>query len=439
VAEELRQRGVRQVALTFVDNAGITRVKTVPLGRLARASEWGVGMSPCFDVFLLDDTMTASRGLGGPDGDLRLVPDPEAVAVLAPLPGWAWAPVDRFTQDGETYGADQRSFAARMVEQARAAGFELSMAFEIEWALGRSTEDGSYVPAVAGPAYGMTRLVDLADFGLGVVDALAAAGVEVEQFHPEYAAGQCEVSVPPTDPVAAADRSVLVRQTVRAVAARQGLRVSYAPSVVAGSVGNGGHVHASLWRDGRNLLAGGDGPYGMTAEGAAFVAGVLDALPALTAIGAPSPASYARLVPSHWAGAYQAWGRETRETALRFVTGMAGSEGRAANLEVKCFDLAANPYLVVGSVIAAGLAGIAAGARLPAETTGDPSTRPDAATARLPQSLDEAADRLEGSAVLREAMGDLLFDAVVAVRRGEAALFADTPAEDVVAATRWIY
>jgi glutamine synthetase len=245
-----------------------------------------------------------------------------------------------------------------------------------------------------------------------------------------------------SDPVAAADDSVLVRQTIRAVSARFGFQASFAPSVVAGSVGNGGHVHLSIRRDGKSLLAGGPGRHGLTSDGEAFASGILAALPELTAVGAPSVASYLRLVPSHWAGAYQCWGRENREAALRLVTGSSGEHDTRANLEIKCFDLAANPYLVVGSLLAAGLAGLRSGGTLPPETLGDPVGVPAAELAdpglrRLPQSLGEATGHLERSAVLRDAMGDPLFEAFLAVRRGETELFADLSPDEIVARTRW--
>ncbi|HZD65780.1 MAG TPA: hypothetical protein VE152_06760, partial [Acidimicrobiales bacterium] len=278
---DLVARGVVGVALTFVDNVGVTRVKTVPVDRLEHAVEWGVGMSPVFEVFLSDDSFTTSTYVGGPDGDLRLVPDLEALTSLAAQPGWAWAPVDRFEQDGQAYRACQRTFARRMTQVAAEAGLALSMAFEIEWALGRESE-GRFVPAVTGPAYGMSRLVELSDYGADLLRCLQAEGVSVEQFHPEYAAGQLEVSVAPDAPVGAADRNVLVRQTVRAVSRRHGWQASFSPSVVAGAVGNGAHVHCSLWRERRNLLAGGTGRYGMTEEGEAFIAGILAELPALS-------------------------------------------------------------------------------------------------------------------------------------------------------------
>ncbi|MDQ6873776.1 MAG: glutamine synthetase family protein [Actinomycetota bacterium] len=443
IATKLQRKDVHGLVLSYLDAAGINRIKAIPMSRLARATEWGVGMSPVFDAFLADDSITSTGEFGGPDGDLRLFPDLEQIVVLAGQPGWAWAPVDRYTQDGEPHAACQRTFARTMTERAAEAGLTLQMAFEIEWAVGAGDTD-DFVPACTGPAYGMTRLVELSDYARDILVALEQEGTEVDQLHPEYAAGQFEVSVGATDPVTAADRSVLVRQTIRAITARHGLRVSFAPSVVAGSVGNGGHVHLSAWRDRKNAFAGGEGRYGITAEGEAFAGGILADLPALCAIGAPTVASYLRLVPSHWAGVYAAWGRENREAALRFVTGMVGSEAQAANLEVKCFDLAASPYLVVGTLIAAGLQGIQTQATLPAEVTGDPARftgdeLADQGISRLPQSLDDATAQLAASYHLREAMGKPLADAVLAVRRGEAERFRDTAPEDVVAALRWVY
>jgi glutamine synthetase len=450
LAGRLAAAGVTMVALSWVDNAGIARAKTVPLGRLEQAAGWGIGMSPVFDVFLVNDAITTSPHIGGPGGDLRLVPDLDRLAVLAGQPGWAWAPVDRYTQEGRVYAGCQRSFARRMTAKAGDRGLELRMAFEIEWALGTEAggpggpgaADGAFRPACSGPAYGMTRVVELSDYGREVVGAIERQGLTVEQFHPEYAAGQLEISVAATDPVGAADDSALARETIRAVSARHGYRASFAPSVVAGSVGNGGHVHLSAWRDGQNLLAGGPGRHGLTAEGEAFAGGILERLPALTAVGAPSVASYLRLVPSHWAGVFQCWGRENREAALRLVTGSAGEQDARANIEIKCFDLAANPYLVAGALIAAGLAGMASGAALPPEIDGDPASLSPAEITgrglrRLPQTLAEATDCLERDAVLRSAMGEPLAGAFLAVRRGEAETFAGASPEEIVDQTRW--
>jgi glutamine synthetase len=445
LAEDLAGRGVHGVVLSWVDTVGVNRVKAVPVSRLAGAAAWGVGMSPVFDTFLADDSITASEHLGGPDGDLRHVPDLGRLSVLAGQPGWAWAPVDRLTQDGVPHPACSRSLLRRVVRAAAADGLTFRAAVEIEFALGLDDAPlGEFVPACHGPAYGMTRLVEQSDFCAALLAALAEQGIQVDQIHPEYATGQYEVSVGALDPVGAADRSVLVRQTIRAVAQRHGLRVSFAPAVEAGGVGNGGHVHLSAWRDGVNLHAGGPGRYGMTAAAESFVAGVVRSLPALAAIGTPSPVSYLRLQPSHWAGVYACWGHETREAAVRLITGMVGTRERAANLELKCADLSANPYLLLAGVIAAGRDGIATGAALGEEITGDPVRFDDAelaarGIARLPTSLDQAVAAFEASPVMADTFGTVLGGAIVAVRNGEIARTAGWTPDQVARAYRWVF
>src|SRR5205823_11070440 len=114
----------------------------------------------------------------------------------------------------------------RMAAEAGRRGLALRMGIEVEWAVG--TDDGGrFRPACRGPAYGMTRVIELSDYCRQVVRAVEQQGLVVEQFHPEYAEGQLEISVAPASPVAAADDSVLVRQTIRAVSAAFGFRASF--------------------------------------------------------------------------------------------------------------------------------------------------------------------------------------------------------------------
>jgi glutamine synthetase len=418
-------------------------VKTVPVAALPRAARSGIGLSPVFAVSQVDDAFTATDAVGGPTGDLRLMPDLSALRVPSGSPGWAWAPADQYTQDGEPFSCCQRSFLRRVVEQARGRGLELRFGCELEFFLGNE-EDGVVIPANDGPAYGFAALADVSECARELLAAFADAGIELGQLHPEYGAGQLELSLPATNPVGAADLAVVARPLIRAVAARHGWRASFSPVVVPDQIGNGGHLHFSVWHDGQNLFAAGDGPHGMTRAGEAFIAGVLGELPALMAVGAPSVASYLRMRPSHWAGAYACWGRENREAALRFITGSAGGEQEAATCEIKCFDLTANPYLAIGSVVACGLAGMDLERRLPDEVLDDPAahTQEDLAARgidRLPTTLELSLAQLRGSKVLREAMGPTLFGAFTAVRRGEWEAFGEDDPERIAAAHRWRY
>jgi glutamine synthetase len=443
----LRQAGVVGVVLPWVDTTGVTRMKSVPLAKLPAAAQWGVGMSPVFDGFLVDDSIVAGRFAGSAIGDLRLHPDLSRLTVLAAQPGWAWAPVDRYDQDGRPHPQDSRLLLRRLVDELAGEGLAVRAAFEVEWAVGRAdlpadADPDAFVPALAGPAYGMTRHVEVSDYARDLLRALDEQSVAVDQFHPEYAAGQLELSVAAEDPLGAADTTVLVRHTVKAVSARHGLRASFSPKVTADGVGNGGHVHLSLWRDGANLMSGGEHTFGLTADGEAFVAGLLGHLPGLLAVGAPSVASYLRLVPSHWAGAFAVWGLENREAALRFVTGPAGSRRTAANVEVKSVDAAANPYLLMAALLATGRDGLRRGATLPDPVDVDPATLPEegrqeAGITALPASLAEAVDAFERDDVLAGAFGEQLAATVVDVRRGEVALFDGVPPEEVTRAVRW--
>jgi glutamine synthetase len=440
-ASELQRRLAGQVtgvAITFVDHSGAGRIKVVPLAALAGAASAGVGFSPVIDAFTSDGGIDAASPLDRPDGDLRMVPDLDNLAVLRDPAGWAWAPGDRFGQDGAVYPNCQRSFARRQVAAAQAAGLSALMAFEIEWMVGRDESD--FVPAFSGTGYGVSRFVGAADYIRDVVDSLTTAGVLVEQIHPEYGPAQFEVSVAPQDPVSAADTCLLVKIVISAVSARHGLRASFSPAVLTGNVGNGGHLHASFWRHGANVLTGGDGRHGLTTQGESILAALLDSLPALLAIGAPTPASYLRLQPSRWAGAYQIWGVENREAAMRLIS-PPGTGATKANVELKCFDLSANPYLITGAVMAVALAGAGQVARLPAAVSGDPAApgHPQAESAvRLPASLTDTIKALEASAELRDALGAELLGSYTAARRASVTLAAGQRDEQVIADARWL-
>jgi glutamine synthetase len=450
VARRLAAEGVEAVALAVVGPDGVTRVKTVPLRRFEEVARYGVGLSNAFSVFLVNDTMTSAPGIEGPAGDTRLIPDPASAVALAASPGWAMAAVDQLTQDGEPWPPCGRSFARRMLARLKDAGLEIRGAYELEFFLGWRTrpdegDEPDPTPSHTGPGYSAPVLVHQEAFAGELIRALEAQGTGVMQFHPEYSTGQFELSVPHTAGVALADTNLIARHTIRAMARTHGMAVSFSPVVFAGLVGNGDHLHLSLWdRRGRNVFHGGDGPEGMTRKAESFAAGILASLPAIVGVSCPSVVSYLRLQPHRWSGPWSCWGLENREAGLRFVTGMTGDRPAEANLEIKPVDGSANPYLALGAIVAAGIDGLERDLRLPEPVTVDPGSLSAAALRRgkvtqLPSSLGAAIGALERSTVLREAMGDMLFDSFVATRKGELAAFEDLDDDAVVRAHRWRY
>ena len=429
---------------------GVTRVKVIPLRRFEDVSRFGVGLSTAFSVFLVNDNLTSAPGIEGPAGDTRLIPDPASAVPLSSSPGWAMAAVDQRTQEGDTWPPCGRSFARRMLERLSGAGLELRGAYELEFFLGWRTRPGQVdepdpIPSHEGPGYSAPVLADHEAFSGELIRALESQGTGVMQFHPEYSTGQFELSVPHRTGIALADTNLVTRYTVRAIARSHGMAVSFAPVVFAGRVGNGDHLHLSLWdRRGRNVFYGGDGPEGMTRQGEAFAAGVLASLPAIVGVSCPSVVSYLRLQPHRWSGPWVCGGLENREAGLRFVTGMRGDRPDQANLEIKPVDGSANPYLALGAIVAGGLDGLERDLRLPDPVIVDPGSlsaaeRRKRGVEQLPSSLGAAIAELEGSTVLREAMGDMLFDSFVATRKGEQEAFDGMDDVAMVRAHRWRY
>ncbi|WP_298344207.1 glutamine synthetase family protein [Ferrimicrobium sp.] len=432
----LSKHQIDAIAATYIDNAGIARVKAIPVERLDAALRSGIGMSPVFDAFLFNDHITESRYSGGPMGDLRLFLDLDSLTPIPSMPGWALGVVDRFDQYLRPHPNCSRGFLRRQLAQLADNSVAIKMGFEIEWVVSRG-DDASFVPATDGSAYGLTRIVDLAEYARVLLVNLRNAELIVEQLHPEYAPGQFEISLPAMAPLAAVDRVVLAKTIIRSTGRAFGLATSFAPVVEVNGVGNGGHVHLSATRNNVPIFGGGDGPGGLTAVGADVIATLLDWLPGLLAVGAPSPASYLRLVPSHWAGAFQCWGIENREAALRLVAQSSLVASSNANLEVKCFDQSANPYLVAGALLAGVHNALDGGPPLPDPVACDPARLPDAP--RLPQSLEESIAKLWTIAPLLDAMGPELAEAFIAVRKAELVHFASASADTIVAETRWVY
>ena len=404
--DALSAKGVRQIAITWDNNAGESLVKVVPLRRLQLAIDVGVGFSPISDAFRSDGIIDPAHRLTRPDGDLRLKADPKSLAVLEPDKGWAWAAGERWNRSGEPYGADQRHFCRRMGEKLHADGLSLTAGFELEWVVVSPDSDGSPKAVISGGPYGADRLIEGLDYASALLEALDAADVDWIQFHPEYGPSQFELSFAAEAPLHVADQLIRARLVIQRVTHRFGWYSSFSAKPRLDWVGNGGHLHFSVRDDQGPLLQDGPGAYGLRPEGEALIAGMLEQLPALVALASPSPVSYLRLVPSSWSAPFQVWGMENREAAIRLIP--TAVDQSAAHLEIKAVDPTANPYLLLGALQAQVLDALRHQRSLPAEQTGDPALVSDHNIARLPASLVEARMALEQDVVLREAMGPLM-------------------------------
>jgi glutamine synthetase len=422
---QLEAEGVDTVIGTVVNPAGLTQAKTVPIRRISSFADPGLGASPSWHAFAIDQTGIAFTDHVGVIGDQRIRIDLSAVRLIGD--GLAWAPAGFFEQDGTPVSVCSRGTLSRVEAALGEAGLNAAVGHEIEFVL--VDPDGGRIPSTLWAQYGLAGVLEYEAFIRDVLAAAAISGVGIEQFHPEYGANQFEISLSPQPPVAAADQLVLTRIIIGRVARRYGLRISLSPAPFADSVGSGAHQHFSLvGRDGP-LFSGGSGAGGMTTTGESAVAGVICGLPEAQGVLCGSIVSALRTQPGNWAGAYVCWGIENREAAVRFVKGGPGS-AYGGNVEVKIVDPSANPYLASAAILRLALDGIRRNASLPPETTVDPATLSDADRQRagivcLAQSQAEVLDALDHSTLLRNILGDPSVDLVVAVRRLEQERYGD--------------
>jgi glutamine synthetase len=416
---QLEAEGVDTVIGTVVNPAGLTQAKTVPIRKTNTFADPGLGASPSWHAFAIDQTGIAFTDDVGVVGDQRLRIDLSALRIVGD--GLAWAPAAFFEQDGTPVPVCGRGTLGRVEAALDEAGIEAAIGHEIEFVL--VGPDGGRLPAALWAQYGLAGVLEHEAFVRDVNTAATVAGVGIEQFHPEYGANQFEISLSPLPPVAAADHLALTRLIIGRAARRHGLRISLSPVPFADSVGSGAHQHFSLTSTQGPLFSGGTGRAGMTPEGESAIAGVVAGLPEAQGILCGSIVSGLRMRPGNWAGAYACWGTENREAAVRFVQGGPGAP-HGGNVEVKIVDPSANPYLASATILGLALDGIKRRAALPVEITVDPaklsgSDRDDAGIVRLPEAQAEAIAALDGSALLRRILGDPAVDMVVAVRRLE--------------------
>ena len=429
-------RGEELVFFGWPDLAGLMRGRAFPAADLEQRLKTGISWVPVAQA--IGPLSTLAPSPWGALGDVWLVPDRDAgarVDLWPERPPFHVYVCDGVAPDGAPWEACLREFLRRaLADLEREFGLRLMAAFEQEFYLVEGLPP-------AGPNYSVIAHERALSFGAVLVEALRAAGLEPETFEPEGGPNQYEANCRPALGLAAADRALLVRELVRAVAEREGLRASFTPMIAAQSFGNGVHVHFSL-----HDLAGTPASYdsampgGVAARAGSFVAGIMRRLPALTAFAAPSPISYLRLAPGHWAGGAAAFGADNREAAIRICAGRHGPEGvdaRQYNFEFRSADATASPHLTLAVLVHAGLSGLREELPAPPLVEREPSDLSDAEREELgvrwlPRSLEEALAAAEAEEEMRGWFPDPLWRAYFSLKRHELAAVSERSPEAVI-------
>jgi glutamine synthetase len=420
------------VALVSCDLGAIVRGRSLLVSELEQTLAAGVGWVPA-NLSLTPGGPLAERTPFDSTGDLRLLPDPAThVRVSAPSGGAALPDTgasalelmlcDIVETDGTPWGCCPRRFLREaLVELERELGAWLQASFEHELQL--LSEDP---PA---PPFSLEALRRAEPFAAEAFGALVEAGAQPERIFAEFAPHQLEITVEAAAGLAAADRSVVLKEVVREVARRRGLRASFTPLLDPGVAGNGVHIHFRLLdAAGAPLLYDAARPGRLSELGGRFAAGILRHAAALSALCAPSPVSAARLVPHRWSAGGAFVGERNREALLRIpplvALGDAPDLSAQLRLEYRGADAAANPYLALGAVVRAGLDGVRAGLDPAPVLIGDldrlgGEEGKRLGVAPLPGSLEEALRALAEDDAARAWLGPTLYEAYVGVKQAE--------------------
>jgi glutamine synthetase len=399
--------------------------------------------------FTTDDQQVPHPHFGADAGDFVAVPDPETYAPLPYHPGIGRVLSNLRTEAGGPWEGCPRTRLRDMLDTLAQRGLAARAAFEPEFTLFRTGDDGVYTPADAFTMYSVARMEAEHDLLDEIETTLAAQGVRVVGIGAEYGAGQLEVNLHHEHPVKAADDLLTFRETVKALARRRGLIASFMPKPYEHLAGNGVHVHLSLWdreessefgvRSSQNRetdhsehrtpnseppqdRSAGDGPLGLSAEMAHFIAGVLAHAPALCGVSAPTVNSYKRLLPGSWAPAHIGYSAGNRAALVR-VPGAS-----RPRMEFRAGDHTAHPHLALAALIAAGIDGLDRRLDPGPPASGDLGHLPDDALAAqgvrlLPRTAHEALDAIAADSVVMAALGPVCGPELLRIRREELARY----------------
>ena len=421
IIKQCTEGEVELVRLLYVGNDGVARGRVVPAERIEDALETGANLAKAMQSFTSLDELAAG-GRFGAAGEIRLVPDSETFRVLPYADRSAVMLCNMYNLDRTPWDADPRSTLSAMLDET---AFEPQVSFESEFYLVRNTDEG-FVPFDDSVCFAADGMQSATDVILDMVAALREQDMAVTSYYPEYGPGQQELVTKHAPGLLAADNHTLYKQTVRSVATNHEIAATFLPKPFPDAAGSGCHIHCSLWRDGENAFhdPDADSPYGLSETARHFVGGVLEHAPGLVALTAASVMSYRRLQPHMWASAYTCWGRDNREAVVRVPSSQWDDRSNTTRIEFKPADNTANPYLAELGLLAAGMDGIENEIDPGEPVEMDPSElsvgdRAERDIRRLPETLDEALDALEGDEVLAQALGQTLHGSYLEVKRSQ--------------------
>ena len=417
VLRTVEERGVRLIRLWFTDVLG--RHKSVAISPAELEVVLDEGLQ--FDGSAIDgfSRIQESDVLARPDAaTFELLPwaNPEEPS------GTIFCDITDL--DGTPFKGDPRQVLRRNVDRARAAGFEMFCAPEVEFFYFDDAGTSSApVPLDQASYFDLTTADVASDLRKQTLHMLEALSIPVEYSFHEDSPSQHEIDLQYTDALSMADSIMTLRLAVKKIAMDRGVYATFMPKPLNGVQGSGMHTHLSLFRDGVNAFHDPNAENGLSDTARAFIAGLLKHAREITAITNQLVNSYKRINEGYEAPRYVSWARNNRSALVRVPIPKPGKVD-STRVEYRAVDPACNPYLAFSVLLAAGLRGVEDGLELPPEARANlydlsRGEQRDLGVAGLPANLSEALDEMEESTLVRDALGDHIFEWFLLNKRAE--------------------
>jgi glutamine synthetase len=406
--KEARDNDVKFIRLWFADILGNLKGFAITVEELESALTRGMG----FDGSAIEGFARAE------EKDLYALPDPNTFAVLP------WRPrenavarmfCDIVNPDETPFEGDPRFVLRRNIERAARMGYTYYVGPEIEYFYFKNDSSPDLLDS---GGYFDQNATDLAtDLRRETVLMLEELGVPVEASHHEVSPSQHEIDLRHTDAMTMADTVMTYRVVVKEIAQRNGCYATFMPKPITGVNGSGMHIHQSLFKGGRNAFYDAEDPDRLSDTARHFIAGLLKHARAITSVTNQWVNSYKRLVPNFEAPVYVTWATVNRSDLVRLPSYKSGRE-ESRRIEYRAPDPACNPYLAFSVMLAAGLDGIDKEYELSDPADADvfdlsEAERAERGIESLPSNLLEALRITEDSELVRNALGDSVFNSFV--------------------------
>jgi len=405
VLKIVEEKNVSFIQFWFTDVLGMLKTFAITPSELEMGMAEGMG----FDGSSIEGFARIE------ESDMVALPDPVTFRLLP----WRMGerPVARMfcdivNPDHTPYEGDPRYVLKKLLKKIGEKGYTFFVGPELEYFYFKSNKEAEVLDT---GGYFDSRPLDMAfDLRRETIFALQALGIEVEYSHHEVAPSQHEIDLRYDDALSMSDKTMTYRLVVKEIARQHGYYATFMPKPIFGENGSGMHVHQSLFKGDSNLFFDGSDPYHLSKIAKGYIAGIMKHAREITAVTNQWVNSYKRLVPGYEAPVYIAWARRNRSAMIRVPMYKPGKEV-ATRIEFRAPDPACNPYLAFAVMLAAGLKGVEKEYELADPIEEDiyemsEKEKNKKGIITLPGNLYEAIIELEKSELVKEALGEHIFN-----------------------------